>query len=445
MSLVGRSGFQPEEFGPMVVAPGVVFRYLPESKWKTLSINVFLKIPINEERFTSLALVPRLNSNGTRSLPSMQHIARFLESLYGGHLGSDASKVGPVQVIRFTIEVPSPKYLNSTKFGEALGSIEAKAWSFLWDIVCNPHLEDESYPERTFAIEREDHRRDIIGLINNPPSYAVVRLIEEISRGDPRGLPPWGSLERLSSADPAVTWNVWKETLSTCPVSIYAIGEGADKVGEIISENGLAFPLGRLREIVDISEELKPPVMPEEVVRVEEGFPGHQTVISMAFDTGVSARDPEFPVLLFLDGLLGGFPHSKIFSVVREKENLAYFVDTMADTWRGLVVAIAGISDRDKDRVEDLIVSQMDVLRRGDISDEEMDNTRKGLIRRLRTEADYQGTIVNRMLNHEILGGARTGEEIVSDVLKVTKDDLISLANKTELKAVYVLRAEGDG
>ncbi|HRC53555.1 MAG TPA: insulinase family protein, partial [Bacillota bacterium] len=75
---------------------------------------------------------------------------------------------------------------------------------------------------------------------------------------------------------------------------------------------------------------------------------------------------------------------------------------------------------------------------------EEMDNTRKGLIRRLRTEADYQGTIINRMLNHEILGGARTGEEIVGDVSKVTKDDVISLANKTELKAVYVLRAEGD-
>jgi predicted Zn-dependent peptidase len=74
-----------------------------------------------------------------------------------------------------------------------------------------------------------------------------------------------------------------------------------------------------------------------------------------------------------------------------------------------------------------------------------MDNTRAGLIRRLRTEADYQGSIVNRMLNHEILGGARTGEEIVAGVSKVTKDDVVRLANQTELKAVYVLRAEGDG
>ena len=184
---------------------------------------------------------------------------------------------------------------------------------------------------------------------------------------------------------------------------------------------------------MDISEELKPPVTPEEVVRVEEGFPGRQTVISMAFDTGVSPKDPEFPVLLFLDGLLGGFPHSKIFSVVREKENLAYFADTIVDAWRGLVIAIAGISDRDKDRVEDLIASQMDVLRHGDISDEEMDNTRKGLIRRLRTEADYQGTIINRMLNHEILGGARTGEEIVGDVSKVTKDDVIDVYKRQVL------------
>jgi predicted Zn-dependent peptidase len=442
---VGRSGYEPDEFEPIAVAPGVVFGYLPESKWKTLSINVFCKIPVNEEIFTSLALVPRLNTNGTSTLPSIQHVARFLEGIYGGRLGSDASKVGPVQVIRFTVEVPSPKYLSSKRFGEVPGSIEFKMWSFLWDIVTKPYLENRAYPAKMFAIEREEHRRDIMGLINNPPSYAVVRLIEEISRGDHRGLPPWGSLERLESVEPAGTWDVWTETLSECPISIYAIGEGADEIGKVISENGLTFPRGRTSEIVDISKELTPPLMPEGVVRVEEGFPGHQTVLTMGFAAGVTPKDPEFPALLFLDGLLGGFPHSKIFSVVREKESLAYFADTIVDAWRGMIITITGISDNEKDRVQDLIVSQMDVLKRGGISDEEMDNTRAGLIRRLRTEADYQGSIVNRMLNHEILGGARTGEEIVAGVSKVTKDDVVRLANQTELKAVYVLRAEGDG
>ena len=164
----------------------------------------------------------------------------------------------------------------------------------------------------------------------------------------------------------------------------------------------------------------------------------------MAFYTGIREGDPRLPALLFCDGILGGFPHSKLFSVVREKESLAYFADTSPNTWRGLIMAIAGISDEDRGRVEELIVQQVEAVRRGEISQQEMDNTRIGLIRRLRTESDSQSFLVRRLLTHEILGGAPTEEEIVQGILKVTKQDIVDVASQAELKAVYALRAKGD-
>ena len=432
-----------DDFESMVVAPVVVFRYLSEPKWKNLSVRVFCKIPVIESKITSLALVPRLAMRGTYQLPSIRDIAQFLETMYGSCLGANSSKVGPIQVVNFKLEIPSPIYLSTMKSGEPLGSIVGKAWSFLWDVVNRPYLEDDAYPEKVFSVDKEEHRQDILGLINNPSSYALVRLIEEISQGDPRGLPPWGSLDDLNYIDSRSTWAAWKEALSMCPISIYAVGEGADLLGEIISKQELVFPTRRGDRIWDISENLEPLSLPEEGIRVEEGFPGQQTVLCMAFHTGVTQSDAEFPTFLFLDGLLGGFPHSKLFSVVREEHGLAYFADTVIDTWRGFTIAITGISDGEKDRVEDLVVEQFDAIRKGRISDEEMANTRAGLRRRLMAEADYQGSIVNRRLNHEILGGAQTGEEVAERILEVTRQDVVDLANETELKCVYVLRAEG--
>ena len=150
------------------------------------------------------------------------------------------------------------------------------------------------------------------------------------------------------------------------------------------------------------------------------------------------------PAMLLCDGILGGFPHSKLFSVVREQQSLAYFADTVPNTWRGLILAIAGISDEDRPKVEGLIIDQVDAIRKGKISDREMESTRMGLVRRLRTQSDSQAALVRRSLNREILGGVATQEQLVDAILKVGKQDVIDIASRMKLKAVYALRAKGD-
>lgn len=431
-------------FNTVELEPGIVFRYLPGSKWKTLSINVFCKLPVIEDRLTSLALVPRLAARGTADLPTMQDISRFLEDMYGAGMGADARKVGPVQVIRFGIDMPSPSHLDSDVLGAPEGSIVSQALSFVWDVAARPNIENGAYPQNVFEVERDEHRRAIIGIINNRSHYATVRLIQEISQGDPRGLPAWGSLSGLESVDPRDTWDTWKQTLSQCPISIYAVGDGAEEVGELLSRHRLSFPSGRSEQILDISTQLDPPVLPKDVLRAQDILSGEQTVLCMAFGTGIREGDPELPAMLFCDGILGGFPHSRLFTVIREQQSLAYFADTTPNTWRGLIMALAGISDADREKVENLITGQVEAIRKGDISEREMESTRIGLVRRLRTESDSQSALIRRSLNQEILGGMATHEELADAILKVTKEDVVKVASQMELKAVYALRAKGD-
>ena len=181
-----------------------------------------------------------------------------------------------------------------------------------------------------------------------PLYYATIRLMDEMSQGDPRGLPAWGRLADLDKATSRDTWNTWKQVLSRCAVSIYAVGDGAEEVAEFLGGHRLQFPHGRSVRVMDLSPELDPPPLPEDVLRAEDFLPGEQTVLCMAFSTGIREGDPKVPAMLFCDGILGGLPHSKLFTVVREQHGLAYFSGTIPNTWRGLVIATSGISDDDR-------------------------------------------------------------------------------------------------
>jgi len=436
------------EFETIELEKGITFRYLPHSKWKTISIDVFCRVPIMRETVTQVALIPRLMRRGTVNYPTMRDISRYLEGLYGAVMGMDPNKVGPEQVIRFGIDLPSPAFLGfgqpAGAAGDAGGVNLAKAMAFIWEVATEPYLEGGGFPEDRFDTEREEHRRDILSLRNDRPRYAIVRIVEEISRGSPAGLPAWGVLEDLPGLDRRKVWETWADILSWCPVSIYAIGEGARELGEILQRVRLSFPRPRREELVAVSQP-PAPKPPDGVIEVEESMPGEQTQVCQAFHIGITENHPDLPAALVFDGILGGFPHSKLFVNVREKNSLAYFASSSFNSWRGMVLTSAGVDDGARNRVRDLVVEQVEAMKRGEISDEEIESTKAGLIRRLRSESDSQAALVRRRLVREVMGGVDSPEELIGLILKVTKDDVVSVAQRAQLKAVYMLRAKDDG
>ncbi len=174
----------------------------------------------------------------------------------------------------------------------------------------------------------------------------------------------------------------------------------------------------------------------------EEYLPGEQTVLCMAYHTGITEDHRLFPASTFCDGILGGFPHSKLFVNVREKEHLAYFADSNLNTWRGMLTTVAGVMDAERNKARDLIEQQVLAMKKGDITEKEMENTRAGLLRRYRSESDSQSALVRRFLTQEILGGTATEKELVEQVMRVTKEEVVEVANRAQLKAVFTLRAK---
>lgn len=159
----------------------------------------------------------------------------------------------------------------------------------------------------------------------------------------------------------------------------------------------------------------------------------------MGFRTGITRKDDLYYPLLMYNGILGAFPHSKLFQNVREKESLAYYASSSLESTKGLLLITAGIDFANYDKTRDIILKELEKMRQGDFTEEEFQWTMKSLINSFESTADN-----NRgLLAHYLLGVINHKTETIKDSIdelgKVKKEDIIRVGEKLQLDTIYFL------
>ena len=109
----------------------------------------------------------------------------------------------------------------------------------------------------------------------------------------------------------------------------------------------------------------------------EESLDVNQTVLVMGYCTNCTYLDDDYYALLVGNGVLGGFPHSKLFMNVRERASLAYSVGSSIEGSKGLLTIVAGISDDSREQAVEIINEQVNAIKGGRISPEELEQTKR--------------------------------------------------------------------
>ena len=136
-------------------------------------------------------------------------------------------------------------------------------------------------------------------------------------------------------------------------------------------------------------------------------MPVQQSKLVLGYRTGTSFDSEDYYPLLMYNGILGGFPHSKLFVNVREKASLAYYVYSRLERLKGLMVIAAGIEAGEYQKALGIIEKQVEAMARGEISPAEMENTRRSLINALRVQEDSPYPLINAHLEGSIGGPHR--------------------------------------
>ncbi|AWB44360.1 peptidase M16 [Paenibacillus sp. CAA11] len=408
---------------------------LPTKRFKTFAVSLYAGIPLQEDTVTPTALTPFVLRRGTSSYPETTQFREQLELLYGAGFGFDVYKRGNYQIVQLRMDTINDSFVNTNE------SLLDRTLAFMGEVVTSPVTEHSSFRTAYVSAEKETIRKKLESIINDKIRYAAERCIEEMFEGDAYRLHPLGRREDLEQISPGNLYASYQKWLQEASLDLYVVGDTTlDEVTKLVERS---FDVNR-DQAVDYKT-LSFDYTPREVKTVIERLDVNQGKLNMGLRTPISYGDDRYAAALMYSGILGSYPHSKLFVNVREKESLAYYAASRYDGHKGLATIQSGIEIENYEKALNIIKEQLASLREGSISDLEMSQTKAMIRNQLREMQDSAFEMIAYDFNRVISGKERTAEELLAQVEQVTKQDIVAASETFHLDTIYFLTGQKEG
>ncbi len=420
------------------ITDGVTLNVIPTDKFKTnyLSFNF---VQYLERKSASLnALIPQVLLRGTKKHNDIASIKIALDELYAASVDSKTFKRGDYQICGITASWLADRYsIDGTKITD--GTI-----SILEELMFEPYLENGVFSKSYVESEKNDLIDDIRALINNKNSYAVTRCKEEMCRGEAFGISEYGDEESVKKITAEELFSAYKKLLETSRIEIFYVGSG--DIEELCKRIGKMFA-DRKRDYTE-SKKTFVKYGVTEVKNVTEKISAAQGKLSLGFRTGCTVGDEDYSAFPVFVEMYGNSPVSKLFMNVREKLSLCYYCRAIPDGIKGIMVVTSGIEVSDKEKAQNEILAQLENVKQGKITDEELVLAKKSLKNAYNELNDSPPALEGWYLTRCLSDLDDTHEEVCERFMNVTKEEIINVARKMQLDTVYflegTLKGKGD-
>lgn len=407
---------------------GINLNLIKVDKFKSNLLSFYLIIPLEREEVTKNALLPLVLKRGTKELNTNLKIQRKLEDLYGLDLNVNVSKTGEKQVIRFTIEGPKGSYVNDEKYMTQIIDL-------LKSLVYNPHLEGQIFSSQYVEQEKENLKRLIKARINDKRSYAIERCIEEMCTNEKFSIYPLGYIEDLDSIDNKILYEHYNKILDKAPIEIFYVGEYDNGLTDYLMDS---FRTER-EDILKLERESATSNVQTKNM-IHEDMDINQGKLVLGYRTGIPYDSSLYNGLLVGSDILGEGPNSKLFRNVREAESLAYYIGSKVYKYKSLMIIDGGIDSHNLERTIEIIRSQIDDMKRGIFTQEDIDISKKSIKASMESIKDSIFLISEFFFSKELSKENNSLEDDLDDIDKVTKEDIIKASDSINLDTIYFLR-----
>lgn len=409
---------------------------LQTTKFRTRHLSIKIALPLNREAVTATAILPYLLMEGTSTLPSARDIIRRTDSLFGSVVQSSIGKRGDLHVIEVSAMVPEESGLAG-----AQGLFEEVSGLAL-QVLTDPVRGEDGFASEHVVREKALHKRRIESVFDDKIAYAMERCIGEMCRDLPQGLPRLGYLEDLPNLSPAKLWQAHQDALAQAEFHVYCVGQfdRPDDIAQNIFDHLARLVPSDARKAEHHVVTAVQPLERGTPQTVQDTQDVSQGKLNLGFRTGVSYSQPEYLPLLVCNGVLGGFPHSKLFVNVREKESLAYYASSRLDGLTGIVAVQTGIDVKHYEKALNIIEEQVKAVQNGEVTEEEMAFTQRGLKNQYQQLLDQPMSLADVHFSSVLAGIERDATELLEGVSAVTKDEVIQASQHLVLDTVYFLR-----
>lgn len=407
---------------------GVSFNTVVDERFKTNRISINFITELTQKNVTVNSIIPHLLKKGYKDCENFTEFNRRLQELYGAYVDGYSFKSGDYQILSLSITCVDDKFSLD---GD---TITDKAAKILCKLALSPVLENGAFVKQEVELEKTALIDTIEAEINEKRAYAMNRLVRLMCKNEPFGIPKYGYKDTAYSLTPEKIKSAYDNLLETAKIEIMFTGCGDDSVAFNAFTAAFSAVKRNYMPLDDI-------VIHKTIQSIEETE--HMTVSQSKLVMGLSNQLPTDHKLVtatkLMVAILGGTPSSKLFVNVREKLSLCYYCATRYDRFKGIMIIDSGVETKNIDEAKKQILNQLDDIKSGIITDEEIKNASLSIVNSLNSVFDSDSSIEAWYMGQRLSGTNETPHDETVKFSKVTKDDIIEAANRFALDATFIL------
>ncbi|GGA96310.1 insulinase family protein [Macrococcus hajekii] len=398
-----------------------------ENKFKTVTIALKFKAPIDDKTITERALLSKILTKSTADFPTEQSLYDYLSDLYGAHLSSYVSKQKTAHIITISIEFINDKYIDEQLFD--------RCSQLLADAVWRPYLQNQAFDDQKVTQEKQllaarfDHIKD------NKAQASFQSMLQEMFAGQSYRFPSIGFADRLIDVTPHKLYQAYRSMLEQDEKSLYVIGDIDDTVRRSLEEKFNFSQQSIKLHTLDLPVKSNPSFVTEHATT-------SQARINMGMTVPVTYATPEYFSFIVMNQMYGGDATSLLFMNVREKLSLAYQIHSQIDARLGLMYVIAGVQNVTYKETVDTILEQLDLIKKGDFSTGLLSTAKKMLVSHRKENLDRPRGWIEQSYASTFDATVLTTDDWIKGIESVTKQDVMQIANEVNVQTIYCLAEE---
>ena len=412
----------------MELVPGISAHFVQSKKFKTNKITVRFTASLSLETVAGRMLSASMLETANKAYPTSQVFRRYLASLYGTDISTSAYRRGQAHVLDLTFTYVRDEFLSKKNV------LTSRILELVKHTLFAPLVQDGAFESALFEIEKKQLLASLATDMDDS-FYFVHKELDSLFFHDERLKLRYSDLRnRISNESPESSYTCFQDALKNDRIDFFFLGD----FNEVEVKEWLRSFSFTGRQI-DVKPQYQQPysnVLREGMIRKNVG----QSVLELAYHCPTSYGDKHHLAMVVMNGLLGGFAHSKLFTNVRENAGLAYTISSQLDLFSGQLRMYAGIDRGNRNQARKLMNHQLLELKKGNFTDLEIEQTKEMIRRTLLLAQDSQTSLIERVYLNSLLGKSTSDfDSWVEKLNQVDKEAICKAANSVRLQAIYFM------
>lgn len=395
------------------------------NKFKQVAGRLYFKSPVLKNTITNRMMLRNMLMELCKKYDTSEKL--YIKSLecYDASLYASSSRVGNYHITSFTFSTLIDKY---TKEGNLKDVVD-----LFCEIIFNPLVSNSSFDQDTFDLIYETKKSALEKIKEDSGSYIERQVLNNLDEN--KAYTYMSDLKYLNKITSKSLYDDYLDMINNSSVSLVLAGDidFDNPIIDIITSKIKKNKKFDGKLLIDNDKEK------EENKVITEDFLGTQNIINyVLYLKNLTDFERNYVAPLYRI-ILGGGVSSRLFSIIREENKLAYYSFARYEKDDSLMYIIMGIEKENFDKAYKLTNKIIDEMK--NISEEEVLYAKRSYIT---SYMELQDKITNVIGSYNKLNlfDIKDDNELIENINKVTKEDIEKFASKVYPHLCYFLKGE---